>query len=200
MPIVEIYVLIQVGQVIGVGWTVLLLVLDSILGGWLIRREGARAWRAMRATLEAGRMPARELADGGLVVLGGTLMLSPGFVTDVFGILLILPITRPLFRGVLTTLLSRRLVGGVAGGPAGPAASRVGSRAHPARTHDAPDRGRRGRWSGARSSTTSSRRVAGSGRSRTRAGVRRRPGASWRWRGGGGPGRSRRRAAARGAP
>ncbi|GAA2012396.1 hypothetical protein GCM10009719_23580 [Nocardioides kribbensis] len=120
LPIVEIYVLIQVGQVIGVGWTVLLLVLDSILGGWLIRREGARAWRAMRATLEAGRMPARELADGGLVVLGGTLMLSPGFVTDVFGILLILPITRPLFRGVLTTLLSRRLVGGVAGGPAGP--------------------------------------------------------------------------------
>ncbi|MEQ7846209.1 FxsA family protein [Nocardioides kribbensis] len=121
MPIVEIYVLIQVGQVIGVGWTVLLLVLDSILGGWLIRREGARAWRAMRATLEAGRMPARELADGGLVVLGGTLMLSPGFVTDVFGILLILPITRPLFRGVLTTLVSRRLVGGVAGGgPAGP--------------------------------------------------------------------------------
>ncbi|KQP65148.1 exlusion protein FxsA [Nocardioides sp. Leaf285] len=121
VPIVEIYVLIQVGQVIGVGWTVLLLVLDSILGGWLIRREGARAWRAMRTTLEAGRMPARELADGGLVVLGGTLMLSPGFVTDVFGILLILPITRPLFRGVLTTLVSRRLVGGVAGGgPAGP--------------------------------------------------------------------------------
>jgi UPF0716 protein FxsA len=110
VPLVEIYVLIQVGQVIGPWWTILLLVADSIFGTWLIRREGGRAWTALRTALESGRMPARELADGGLVLIGGTLMLSPGFVTDVFGILLILPFTRPLFRGALTRLVTARLL------------------------------------------------------------------------------------------
>jgi UPF0716 protein FxsA len=108
VPVVEIYVLIQVGQVIGVWWTVVLLVADSILGGWLIRREGSRAWRALRAALDEGRMPARELADGVLVVLGGALMLSPGFVTDAMGILLILPLTRPVFRNVLSSYAASR--------------------------------------------------------------------------------------------
>ena len=110
VPIVEIYVLIQVGQVIGVWWTILLLIADSILGTWLIRREGGRAWQAMRTALDSGRMPARELADGALILVGGTLMLSPGFVTDAFGILLILPFTRPLFRRLLTGVVARRLV------------------------------------------------------------------------------------------
>lgn len=103
MPILEIVVLIQVGQVIGPWWTILLLVLDSILGAWLIKREGRRAWQALRGRIESGKMPARELADGALVAFGGALMLSPGFVTDALGILLILPITRPLFRGLLTS-------------------------------------------------------------------------------------------------
>jgi UPF0716 protein FxsA len=109
MPILEIYVLIQVGRVIGAWWTILLLVADSILGGWLIRHEGARAWRALQEAIGSGRMPARELADGALVVLGGALMLSPGFVTDVFGFFCILPGTRPLARRLLTRLVSRRL-------------------------------------------------------------------------------------------
>ena len=127
MPLVEIYVLVQVGQVIGAWWTILLLVLDSILGTLLIRHEGGRAWRALREALESGRMPARELADGALILVGGTLMLAPGFVTDAFGVLLILPITRPLFRRILTGLVSRRVLGGVTGnatrpgpGPEGP--------------------------------------------------------------------------------
>lgn len=110
VPLLELYVLIQVGQVIGAWWTILLLVLDSILGTWLIRREGGRALAALRTALESGRMPARELADGALLLMGGTLMLSPGFVTDVFGILLILPITRPLFRKVLTRVVAARLI------------------------------------------------------------------------------------------
>ena len=110
VPIVEIYVLIQVGQVIGAWWTVLLLVLDSILGSWLIRHEGARAWQALRVALESGRMPARELADGALLLVGGTLMLSPGFVTDAFGAVLILPFTRPLARRLLTKVVTRRLL------------------------------------------------------------------------------------------
>lgn len=108
VPLLEIYVLIQVGQVIGIWWTILLLIADSILGGWLIRHEGSRAWQALRLALEAGRMPARELADGALIVLGGAFMLSPGFVTDVLGILLILPLTRPFFRRLLTSYAASR--------------------------------------------------------------------------------------------
>ena len=110
VPIVEIFVLIQVGQVIGPWWTVLLLIADSILGSWLLKREGVRAWTAFRVALGEGRMPTNELADGILIVIGGTLMISPGFVTDVFGVLLILPLTRPLGRRLLSRVLARRLV------------------------------------------------------------------------------------------
>ena len=109
VPVVEIYVLIQVGQVIGAWWTVLLLVADSIFGSWLLKREGGRAWRALRQALEQGRMPARELADAALIVFGGALMISPGFVTDVFGLLAILPFTRPVARRALGAIVARRL-------------------------------------------------------------------------------------------
>jgi len=110
VPLLEIYVLIQVGQVIGPWWTILLLIADSVFGAWLIRREGGRAWRALNSALASGRMPARELADGALILVGGTLMLTPGFVTDAVGVLLILPFTRPLFRRALAGVVSRRLV------------------------------------------------------------------------------------------
>jgi len=109
MPIIEIYVIIQVGQVIGAWWTVVLLVVDSIFGAWLIKHEGGRAWRDLVETLENGRMPATELADGALILVGGTLMLTPGFVTDALGILLILPFTRPVFRRALAAVVARRL-------------------------------------------------------------------------------------------
>lgn len=109
VPIVEIYVLIQVGQVIGAWWTVLLLVLDSIIGSWLIKREGRRAWQALTTALQSGRMPADELSDGALILIGGTLMLSPGFVLDILGVLLILPFTRPVFRRLLARVVTRRL-------------------------------------------------------------------------------------------
>jgi UPF0716 protein FxsA len=124
VPLIEIWVLIQVGQVIGPWWTILLLILDSLLGAWLIRREGGRAWRALTEALQSGRMPARELADGALILIGGTLMLTPGFVTDAFGILLILPFTRPVARRMLTQVVTRRLVSANATrpgpGPGGP--------------------------------------------------------------------------------
>jgi len=110
VPLVEIFVIIQVGRVIGAWPTVLLLFVDGILGSWLIRHEGSRAWRALREALDSGRMPAKELADGALILVGGTLMLTPGFVTDAFGVLLILPMTRPLFRRFLTRLVAARLV------------------------------------------------------------------------------------------
>ena len=111
--IAEIWILIQVGQAIG-GWqTMLLLVLDSLLGAWLLRREGRRTWRAFRLALEERRVPAREVADGALVLVGGTLLLTPGFLSDVVGVLCLLPPTRAAIRPVLTRFVARRL--GVAG-------------------------------------------------------------------------------------
>lgn len=120
VPLVEIFVLVQVGQVIGPWWTILLLIAASALGAWLIKREGSRAWAALREALQTGRMPARELADAGLILIGGTLMLTPGFVSDVVGILLILPLTRPVARRLLTRMVAARLVGPVAGPPGAP--------------------------------------------------------------------------------
>ena len=110
VPILEIYVIIQVGQVIGPWWTILLLIADSIFGGWLVKHEGRRAWEALTTSIQSGRMPAKELADGALILVGGTLMISPGFVSDVAGMLLILPFTRPVARRILTRVVSRRLV------------------------------------------------------------------------------------------
>jgi UPF0716 protein FxsA len=117
VPLVEIYVIVQVGHAIGAGWTILLLLADSLFGAWLVRREGARAFRALREALSTGRMPAAELADGALILIGGTLMLAPGFVTDAAGIVMILPFTRPLFRRLLTGIVAARLLpfGGVPG-------------------------------------------------------------------------------------
>jgi UPF0716 protein FxsA len=110
VPLAEIWAILQVGQLVGPWWTIVLLVLDSLLGAWLIKREGGRAWRALREALQGGRMPAREIADGALILIGGTLMLSPGFLLDAVGILLILPFTRPVARRLLTTVVERRLV------------------------------------------------------------------------------------------
>ena len=101
VPLVEIYVIIQIGQVIGAWWTILLLIADSILGSWLVKREGGRAWQALRVALQEHRMPHRELADGVLILVGGLLMLTPGFVLDIVGVLCILPFTRPVGRRLL---------------------------------------------------------------------------------------------------
>lgn len=108
MPIIEIYLLVQVGQVIGAWPTIALVLVMAALGAWLVKREGRRAWQALQEALRSGRMPARELADGALVLIGGTLLVAPGFVTDVAGALLVLPVTRPLFRGLLAAYVTRR--------------------------------------------------------------------------------------------
>jgi UPF0716 protein FxsA len=107
VPIVEIYVIIQVGQAIGALWTIALLVADSILGSMLMRAQGRAAWRRFNAAIAEGRVPAREVLDGVLVIFGGALLLTPGFVTDVFGLLFLLPPTRALVR----RLLVRRFAG-----------------------------------------------------------------------------------------
>lgn len=112
VPLAELYVLIQVGRVIGAGWTILALIAVSVLGSYLIKREGARAWEALRVALQTYRMPARELADGALILIGGTLLLTPGFLSDVVGLFFILPFTRPLARRLLTEFVTRKFLGG----------------------------------------------------------------------------------------
>ena len=112
LPVLEIYLLIQVGQVIGAWWTVLLLIADGFLGAWLMKREGSKAWRALREALDDRRMPARELADGALILVGGTLLLTPGFLTDVVGFFCVLPFSRPVARAGLTRFLTRKFLSG----------------------------------------------------------------------------------------
>ncbi|MGP3959440.1 FxsA family protein [Nonomuraea sp. 3N208] len=109
VPVLEIWLLIQVGSVIGGPATVALLIADSLLGAWIVRREGRRAWRALQEALQSGRMPNRELADGGLVLVGGALLLTPGFFTDVFGFLCVLPFTRPMMRRLGAWFFERRV-------------------------------------------------------------------------------------------
>jgi len=115
VPVLEIAVIIAVGKVIG-GWpTLALLVFESALGAWLVRREGGKAWRALSTALTTGQMPSRQLADAALVLVGGTLLLAPGFLTDVAGFFLVLPFTRPIARRVLEVVVARRLLGGFFG-------------------------------------------------------------------------------------
>jgi UPF0716 protein FxsA len=108
-PIIEIAVLVAVGQQIGVGPTLLLMLATSALGGVLLRHQGGRAWRAFRADLDNGVPPGVSATDGLLVLIGGLFMLVPGFVSDVIGLLLIAPPTRRVARSYLMHLVTRRL-------------------------------------------------------------------------------------------
>jgi UPF0716 protein FxsA len=110
VPIAELAVVIQVGQTIGVWWTVAILVLDSIVGSVLMRAQGRTAWRRFNDAIAAGKVPAREVLDGALVIFGGLLLLTPGFITDFLGLLLLIPPTRALVRAVLARRLTHRMV------------------------------------------------------------------------------------------
>ncbi|GLW66367.1 membrane protein FxsA [Actinomadura rubrobrunea] len=109
MPILEIVLVVQVGQAIGPWWTVGLLAAGGLLGGWIVRREGRRAWRDLQEILGRGRAPGREPADTALVLLGGMLLLLPGFATDLVGLAFVLPFTRPLVRRLLGAYVARRV-------------------------------------------------------------------------------------------
>jgi UPF0716 protein FxsA len=108
VPFVELYVLIQVGQAIGALPTIALLVVISLIGAWLVKREGLGLLRRAQAEVRMGRVPGRELVDGVLVLLAGALLLTPGFFTDVIGTLLLLPPVRSALRGVASARLARR--------------------------------------------------------------------------------------------
>jgi UPF0716 protein FxsA len=117
VPIAELYVIIQVGELIGVVPTLLLLLLDAVAGSWLLKHQGRSAWRRFNQALAERRLPGKEVADGFLVILGGALLIAPGFITDIFGILLLVPPTRAVARRVLRRFTVGRVA--VAGFPGG---------------------------------------------------------------------------------
>jgi UPF0716 protein FxsA len=94
VPVVEIYLLIQVGQVIGAGWTILLVVLTAVIGVWLLRIQGLSTLTRAQQKLQANELPAREILEGMALVVAGALLLTPGFFTDAIGFLLLFPPTR----------------------------------------------------------------------------------------------------------
>jgi UPF0716 protein FxsA len=120
VPIAELAVLIQVGQLIGVWWTVAILIADALLGSYLLRTQSAAAWRRFNEAVNQGRIPHREVVDGVLVIFGGVLLLTPGFITDIFGVLFLFRPTRALLRGLLVRRGALRLVGAMPGTAAPP--------------------------------------------------------------------------------
>ena len=101
VPFLELYVIVQVAQGVGVPETILLLIAISLVGAWLAKLSGLSVLRRLQRTVRAGRMPSTELVDGALVLFAGALMVTPGFLTDVLAITLLLPPTRAVVRGAI---------------------------------------------------------------------------------------------------
>ena len=120
VPIAELAVILQVGDWLGLWPTIALLVAASILGGILMRAQGRVAWRRFSQALAERRPPAREVADGALVIAGGALLLTPGFLTDILGLSLLIPPTRALIRRALLARIGHRMAASVARGAARP--------------------------------------------------------------------------------
>jgi len=127
VPILELYVIIKVGGLIGVLPTLVLLFGMSLLGATLLRHQGRGAWQRFNRALAERRFPGREVADGLMITIGGALLLTPGFITDAVGLLLLIPPTRAIARRLLQAWLARRFVvvgmGGMRGGPPPPYSS-----------------------------------------------------------------------------
>lgn len=108
VPFLELFVIIQVGQAVGAGWTIGVLVLVSMAGAWMVKREGIGVLRRARARMGAGEVPGNELTDGVFILFAGALLLTPGFLTDVLGILLLVPPVRTGMRRAATRTYRRR--------------------------------------------------------------------------------------------
>ena len=109
--VVELAVLVKVGEAIGVLNTIGLLILSSVVGSWLLKREGLGVIRRMQTTIAAGRVPGKEMADALLIVVGGALMIAPGFITDIVGMLLLVPPVRVVVRRLLRRRIAARVIG-----------------------------------------------------------------------------------------
>jgi UPF0716 protein FxsA len=120
VPIAELALIIQVGQWIGFWWTLGLLIADALLGSWLLRHQGRAAWRRFNEALAEGRVPHKEVVDGVLVIFGGVLLLTPGFITDFFGLLFLIPPTRVVMRRLLIRRGALKLVSTMPGTSSSP--------------------------------------------------------------------------------
>ena len=107
VTVAEVAVILQTGRLIGPWWTLAMLVAMGLVGSWLWKREGIRAWRALSQAFESGRLPAGELTDAALVLVGGILLMLPGFLTDFVGLFFLVPVTRPLARRLIAALVGR---------------------------------------------------------------------------------------------
>lgn len=110
LPFVEVAVLVSVGRTIGFWWTLGLLVALTVLGVFLARRQTTKTYRSLQAALNSGKMPGDEVTDTILVMIGGFLLVLPGFVSDAVGLLLVLPFTRPLAGRLLHAYVAARAV------------------------------------------------------------------------------------------
>jgi UPF0716 protein FxsA len=108
VPLVELYVMVQVGQEIGALSTIAIVIAISVIGVWLAKTQGLGVWRRTQQQLSAGKVPGAELLDGFLILVAGALLLTPGFITDVLGIALLLPPGRALVRAVLRRQVAAR--------------------------------------------------------------------------------------------
>lgn len=109
VPVLELYVLIKVGKLIGAWETVAVLLVVSFAGAWLVRHQGFSILSRIRGELASGRLPAAELLDGFLVLVGGILLLTPGFLTDLLGICFLVPAGRFALKQYLRRWLEQRL-------------------------------------------------------------------------------------------
>jgi UPF0716 protein FxsA len=109
VPLAELYVILAVGDAIGVIWTIALLAADSLLGTVLLRSQGRAAWRRFNEALQAGRMPHSEVQDGVAIIFGAAFLITPGFLTDIVGLLLLLPPSRALIRRHAGHLIAKRM-------------------------------------------------------------------------------------------
>jgi UPF0716 protein FxsA len=100
-PIAEVFVAIEVANAIGVLYTILLLIAGWPIGTWALRSQGRVVWRRFAIAVSERRPPAKEVIDGALVLVGGVLLITPGFITDALGLLMLLPPTRAAIRGLV---------------------------------------------------------------------------------------------------
>ena len=107
IPAAEIYLLVKVGAVAGALNTVLLVVLTGFAGAYLARQQGLQTMMRVRSSLQQGMMPADDLIDALLIFIAGIVLLTPGFITDAAGLLILLPHTRRLFKHIIKLRLER---------------------------------------------------------------------------------------------
>ena len=109
VPIIEIAVLIRVGSIMGFWPTLALMLVMGFVGAWLAKQEGRRTFFEIQRSIASGQMPGNEILEGFLIFMGGLLMLTPGFVTDVVGLWLVFPLTRKMSLGVMKRLLMNKI-------------------------------------------------------------------------------------------